>query len=35
MKKIVAILSALFGSHEDTYIRDVYNVQAFGANGLF
>jgi len=35
MKKIVAILSALFGSHEDTYILDVYNVQAFGANGLF
>ena len=35
MKKIVAILSALFGSNEDTYIPDVYNVQAFGANGLF
>lgn len=35
MKKIVAILSALFDSNEDTYIPDVYNVQAFGANGLF
>ena len=35
MKKILAILSALFGSNEDTYIPDVYGVQTFGANGLF
>lgn len=35
MKKIIAMLSALFGSNEDAYIPDVYGVQTFGANGLF
>ena len=34
MKKIIEMLSALFGSN-DEYIPDVYGVQSFGANGLF
>ena len=34
MKKILAILRAMLAD-ETPYIPDVYNVQAFGANGLF
>lgn len=34
MKKILAILRAML-TDETPYISDVYNVQAFGTNGLF
>ena len=34
MKKIIAILRAMLAD-ETPYIPDVYNVQAFGTNGLF
>lgn len=34
MKKIIAILRAMLAD-ETPYIPDVYNVQTFGANGLF
>lgn len=34
MKKILAILRAMLAD-ETPYIQDVYNVQSFGANGLF
>ena len=34
MKKIIAILRAMLAD-ETPYIQDVYNIQAFGANGLF
>lgn len=34
MKKILAILRAMLAD-ETSYMPDVYNVQSFGANGLF
>lgn len=34
MNKILAILRAMLAD-ETPYIQDVYNVQAFGTNGLF
>lgn len=34
MNKILVILRAMLAD-ETPYIQDVYNVQAFGTNGLF
>lgn len=34
MKKILVILRAMLAD-ETLYMPDVYNVQSFGANGLF